>query len=59
VPSLEDLDKFLQIFDNPKFNENFTSVRVSALGKIKEDEKTTYRFDLRMKFNPQLIKLKP
>jgi hypothetical protein len=59
VPSLEDLDKFLQIFDNPKFNENFTSVRVGAFGKIKEDEKTSFRFDLRMKFNPQLIKLKP
>lgn len=30
LPSLEDLDKFLQVFDNAKFNQNFYDVKIGS-----------------------------
>lgn len=56
VPDLQALDKFIQIFDYPKFYENFGEVRLGAFQKIQQENAVAYKFDVRMKYNTKFIK---
>jgi len=59
VPSLEDLDKFLQVFNLADYNKNFSDVMLG--GYTKADGKNgskSYNFQVKLKFNPQLIQYK-
>ncbi len=58
VPSLAEMDKFLQIFDLPKFNKNFSNIRIGSFHKVPDKDKTVLSFEVRMKYNPVLIKYK-
>jgi hypothetical protein len=56
VPNLTELDKFLQVFDNPKFNENFYNLRIGEFHKVQQrDNSTAIEFQVGMDFNPALI----
>ncbi len=55
VPTLVDLDKFLQVFDLPEFNKNFSNVRIGAFHKVPSEDKIVFNFEVRMKYNPKLI----
>lgn len=58
VPTFEDFDKFLQVFDLPEVYANFNNVRVSSFNKIEGDNSTSIKFDVNMNFNQALLKYK-
>ncbi len=55
VPSIVDLDKFLQIFDIPKFNENFFDIKIGSIGRTQVGDTLQTTFDVRMRYNPVLL----
>lgn len=56
VPTIDDLDKFLQIFDLSQFNANFYNIRVSSIGKIQVGTQLLTDFHVVMQFNPAILK---
>jgi hypothetical protein len=38
VPSYEELDKFLQVFDLPQYNQQVNNVRVDSVTKVQKDD---------------------
>jgi cell division protein FtsB len=59
VPTIGDLDKYLQVFDLSDYNKNFSDVRVGGYTKMQgADNNTTVDFDVLMKFNPEVIQYK-
>lgn len=59
VPSYSDAEKYLQIYDLPEYNKNFSNVRVMSLSKTEQDNllKTTMR--LRLTLDPTFLKTRP
>lgn len=55
VPSLEDLDKYLQVFDQPAVAKNFNNVRIGGFTKIQSKNSTLIQFQVKMDFNPSII----
>lgn len=58
VPSLSDLDKYMQIFDLPQFNQNFSDVRIGGFSKAQDKNSTSIKFEVRMKYDPKIIEYK-
>lgn len=64
VPSLLEFDKYLQVFDNPDVNANFSNIRISGLHKIEQgtdfqnSNASPLSFVVNMKINSDLIKYK-
>lgn len=60
VPTIGDLDKYLQVFDLPAFNKNFSDIRIGGYYKVQgDDNSSTINFDVLMKYNPDVIQYKP
>ena len=55
VPDLVELDKFLQVFDQPKFYANFSDVKMGGFRKAQSENGLSYKFDVSMRFNPAII----
>jgi hypothetical protein len=55
VPNLGELDKFLQVFNNPKFNANFYNITIGAFHKIQSGDTAAITFDVKLNFNPALL----
>ncbi len=57
VPSVDDLDKYLQVFDLPKFNENFSDIKIGGFHKASNlpGGSTALNFSVRMRFNPAVV----
>lgn len=58
VPTLEDVDKFMQVFDQPEVMDNFSSLRVGSFHKAQDEDRVVYRFDVRFQFNPAVLQYK-
>ncbi len=56
VPNTESLDKFLQIFDLPEYYKNFYNLKIGSISNGQKDNKLLTKFDLRMNYNPDLLK---
>ncbi len=58
LSSYEDLEKFLQIFDLPEYNEQFSDVKVLSITKTQQADTGTTEttVKLQLKFNPTFIK---
>lgn len=56
VPSTADLDKFLQVFDDPRLSQNFSNLKVGSVTSVQKGGVLVTSFDVRMKFNPGLLK---
>ncbi len=56
VPSYAEAEKYLQVFDLPEYNKQFSNVKVMSLSKIQQSDliKTTMRLQLTL--NPELLK---
>lgn len=56
--SYEELDKFLQIFDLPEYNEQFSNVKVISITKNQEAQDGTIETNVKLQltFNPAYIK---
>jgi hypothetical protein len=61
VPSIQDLDKYLQVFDLTDFNKYFSNVRVSQFTKIQSAAlgTTGIQFQIKMQYDPSLISYSP
>ena len=60
VPTIGDLDKYLQVFDLPAFNKNFSDLRIGGYYKVQgEGNSSTINFYVMMKYNPDVIQYKP
>lgn len=59
VPTLVDLDKFLQVYNHPQVSQNFNNVRVGSFGKIQGATQSMYRVEVQMSFNPAVLKNGP
>ncbi len=55
VPSTEELDKFLQIFDLSEFNQNFYNIKIGSLGKNQVDGQVMTQFDVNMQYNRGIL----
>jgi hypothetical protein len=55
VPTLEDLDKYLQVFDLPEVNKNFSNVRIGGYTKVNIAGSTAISFQVNMQYNPSII----
>ena len=58
VPDLNELDKYLQVFDLPQYNQNFNNVRISTYHKVQSKTGSGLQFEVRFDFNPGIIKYK-
>lgn len=55
VPDLESLDKYLQVFNLPEVNKNFSNVLISGYHKVQGENANSINFEVSMKFNPAII----
>lgn len=55
VPDLQSLDKYLQVFNLPQINKNFSDVNISGFHKIQTKDATSISFEVSMKYNPTLV----
>jgi len=58
VPDFVAFDKFLQVFDLPSVNANFSDISVSGLRETQDQNGSSVKFDLKMKFNSNIINYK-
>jgi hypothetical protein len=56
VPSLQDLDKYLQVFDQPQYNQYFSNIRISAFHKVQSASGNGLQFEVKFNFNQNIIK---
>lgn len=55
VPTLEDLDKYMQIFNLSRFDQNFSDVRIGGFSKVQDKNSTSVKFEVQMQFDPKII----
>jgi cell division protein FtsB len=56
VPNYEEAEKFLQVFDLPEYNQQFSNVRILALGRAEKNNVLQTTMRLQLTFNPSLLK---
>ena len=56
LPSYTDLEKFMQIFDLPAYNQQFSNVKIMSIGKTQQDAQVEISVRLELTFNPAYIK---
>lgn len=56
LPSYEDVEKFLQIFDLPEYNQQFSNVRIVSIGKTQTGTAIETQLTVQLTFNPAFIK---
>lgn len=56
MPSYADLDKFLQVFDLPEYNRQFSNVRVLSISKATEEGAIAYVMRVQLTFSTDFIK---
>lgn len=56
VPTLGDLDKYLQVFNLPEYNANFSGVRLGSYHIVQDLTGTSVGFDIKMQYNTQLLR---
>lgn len=59
LPSIADLDKFLQIFDSAKINRYFSDLKMGGISKVVEKDNAYVRVDVQLKYNPELLQYNP
>ncbi|HMQ01691.1 MAG TPA: hypothetical protein PKD79_01315 [Candidatus Doudnabacteria bacterium] len=56
VPTYTDAEKFLQVFDLPEYNQQFSNVRVLALSQTQKDNVLQTSMRLQLILNPNLLR---
>jgi hypothetical protein len=59
VPSYKDFDQFLQVFDLEEFNEHFSNITVSSVGKYQQGDIQSVRFEVTLRYKAELLKTPP
>ena|SRR3989344_3789535 len=58
VPSIAELDKFLQVFNSPQLNKYFSDVKIGGINKVQEETESYVRVEAQLKYDPGLLKYK-
>lgn len=56
LPSYADIEKYMQIFDLPEYNQQFSNVRIVNITKNQNGSKIETLLTLQLTFNPEFIK---
>jgi len=56
VASYEDFEKFMQIFDLPEYNQQFSNVTVLSINKTQRENAIETIVRVQLTFNPTFIK---
>lgn len=56
LPSYDELEKFMQIFDLPEYNKEFSNVRILSINKTQLDNTLETVVRLELTFNPSYLK---
>lgn len=56
LPDYKEVDKFLQIFDLPEYNEQFSDVKVMSVTKAQQGSILVTQLKIQLTFNPEFIK---
>lgn len=56
APNYSDLDEYLQVFNLPQFNQQFSDVKVLSINKTQEGSNLETQMRLQLKFNPDFIR---
>lgn len=56
VPNYAEADKYIQVFDLPEFNQQFSDVKVLSINKIQQGSTVQVELKLQLKFNPDFIR---
>lgn len=56
LPSYGDVEKYMQIFDLPEYNQQFSNVRIVGIDTVQKDDSIETLLRLELKFNPEYIK---
>ncbi len=59
VPSLQDLDQYMQVFNLPAFNKYFSNVRVDGFNKVGGTDSNAIKFNVQMDYDPSLVQYNP
>lgn len=55
LPSIAELDKFLQVFNSPKLNRYFSDLKVGGISRIQDEKESHVRVDVQLKYDPGLL----
>ena len=56
LPSYEEIEKFLQIFDLPEYNQQFSNVKIMGISRVVSETSVATQLRLELIFNPEYIK---
>lgn len=56
LPSYEEVEKYMQIFDLPEYNQQFSNVRILSIETVQADTSIEIQLRLELNFNPEYIK---
>ena len=56
APNYSDLDQYLQVFNLPQFNQQFSDVKVLSVSKAQEGSNLTTQMRIELKFKPDFIR---
>jgi hypothetical protein len=59
VPTIEDLDNYLQVFNLPQVYKYFSNVKISSFAKVQNLNSTSIRFQVTMNYDPSIIQYSP
>ncbi|HEX3099369.1 MAG TPA: hypothetical protein VHQ41_00145 [Patescibacteria group bacterium] len=56
LPNYSDVEKYMQIFDLPEYNQQFSNVRIVGIDTVQNDTTISTLLRLELNFNPDYIK---
>lgn len=59
LPSYSDIEKFMQIFDLPEYNKQFSNVRIVGIDNTQNGTTIETKLRLELTFDPKLLKDQP
>lgn len=59
VPDLENIDQFMQIFNQPDFNKTFNALKIGDFRLVQTDQSRDFTFEAHLKFSPAILGYQP
>lgn len=56
VPTYQELEKYLQVYNLPEYHQQFSNVRVTSISKINQDDQLKIQAQIRLDFDPSFLK---
>jgi hypothetical protein len=56
LPNYEEVEKFMQMFDLPEYNQQFSNVRILDINNVQTNTTLQTELRLELNFNPEYIK---